>query len=117
MKFWRDPAFHSLSLLLFCLLSVSTASAETLVIGSKKFPESYVLAEIAKRQLENAGVKDVRHQLGLGATGIVWGKLHNGEIAIYPEYNATVSQEILKLKGEVGDDQIREALKQEGIGM
>jgi osmoprotectant transport system permease protein len=102
---------------LFCLLFCSTVQAETITVGSKKFPESYVLAEIAKRQIQNAGIKDVQHQLGLGATGIVWGKLKNGEIGAYPEYTATVSEEILKLKGTVSDAQIADALKAEGIGM
>src|SRR5262249_52800785 len=65
----------------------------------------------------NAGFKEVQHQLGLGATAIVWGKLKNGELAIYPEYNATISKDILKLKGEINDNQLRDLLQKEGIGM
>lgn len=103
--------------LLLSLLIPCVAEAQKIVVGSKKFPESYVLAEIAKKQLSLAGFKDLEHKLGIGATGIVWGQLKNGEISAYPEYTATVSEEILKLKGTVTDDQIREALKAEGIGM
>lgn len=102
-----------------CLLMLLTSAvrAQTLSVGSKKFIESYVLAEIAKKQLQNAGFKDVEHKLGLGATGIVWGKLRDGEITCYPEYTATVSEEILKLKSGATEDDIRNGLKAEGVGM
>ena len=38
----------------FLLLTV-TASAQSVIVGSKKFTESYVLGEIAKRTLEETG--------------------------------------------------------------
>ena len=37
-------------------------------------------------------ITDVEHQLGLGATGIVWAKLKSGEISVYPEYTATLHE-------------------------
>lgn len=99
------------------LLCAMRGGAQPLTVGSKKFPESYVLAEIAVRQMQRAGFKEVQHQLGLGATGIVWGKLKGGEINAYPEYTATISEEILKLKGDVSEAQIQAALKPYGIAM
>lgn len=99
------------------LLAGISCEAQQITVGSKKFPESYVLAEIARRQLQNAGFQEVQHQLGIGATGIVWSKLKGGEIGAYPEYTATVSEEILKLKGTVSEEQIQTALKTDGIGM
>lgn len=90
--------------------------SQTIVIGSKKFPESNVLGKIAKRTLEKAGFK-VEHKEDLGSTGIVWGALKGGSIAVYPEYTATISQEILKVKVEMSAEALREALKKEGIGL
>lgn len=106
-----------LCVLLLLQFGAGKCGAQQITVGSKKFPESYVLAEIAKRQLQNAGFKDVQHQLGIGATGIVWSKLKSGEISAYPEYTATVSEEILKVKGSITEEQIRTALKADGIGM
>ena len=105
-----------LSLLLLLLFPPITGSAQTIVIGSKKFPESNVLSKIAKRTLEKAGFT-VEHKEDLGSTGIVWGALKGGSIAVYPEYTATISQEILKVKGEMTPDALHAALQKEGIGL
>ena len=91
-------------------------SAQTILIGSKKFPESNVLGKIAKRTLEKAGFT-VEHKEDLGSTGIVWGALKGGSISAYPEYTATISQEIFKVKGEMTPDALRAALQKEGIGL
>ena len=115
------PAALCLSRLRVSILLLASlclpASAADVVVGSKKFVESYVLAEIAKRQMETKGIASVTHQLGLGATGIVWGKLKNGEIGTYPEYTATVGEEILKLADSKNIAAIEAGLKKEGIGM
>ena len=47
------------------------ASQQPIVVGSKKFTESYVLAEIAKRALETAGLP-VQLRPGMGGTIILW---------------------------------------------
>ncbi|MCW3099841.1 MAG: Substrate-binding region of ABC-type glycine betaine transport system [Chthonomonadaceae bacterium] len=101
---------------LLLILASLAANAQTIVIGSKKFPESNVLGKIAKRTLEKAGFT-VEHKEDLGSTGIVWGALKGGSIAVYPEYTATISQEILKVKGEMTQDALRAALQKEGIGL
>lgn len=82
-------------LALLLLASASVSHAEPVIIGSKKFTESYVLAEIAKRSLENAGVA-VEHRQGMGGTIILWEALRTGQIAAYPEYTGTIAEEILK---------------------
>jgi osmoprotectant transport system permease protein len=94
----------------------STAQAETIVVGSKKFTESYVLAEIAKIALQNAGFT-VEHKPGMGGTIILWEALRGGEIALYPEYTGTIGEEILKAKQPLTIDEMRGLLRQQGAGM
>jgi len=101
--------------LLLLVSSVVTVSADPIIIGSKKFTESYVLAEIAKRSLENAGIK-ADHRQGMGGTIILWEALRGGGIDVYPEYTGTIAEEMLKQPG-VSTTQIRNALSAQGIGM
>ncbi|HZO88161.1 MAG TPA: glycine betaine ABC transporter substrate-binding protein [Chthonomonadaceae bacterium] len=106
-------------LILLALCGALTAcrrSRQVIIIGSKKFTESYVLGEIAKKLMQDAGFT-VEHRQGMGATGIVWGALKAGGITMYPEYTGTISEEILKLKGRPTEEALRAALSKEGIGM
>lgn len=104
----------------FMVLSVlltSVAFAQTNVaVGSKKFTESYVLGEMAKGLLTEAGFA-TEHKQGMGGTIILWEALKGGGIQAYPEYTGTISEEILKLKGHVGIDQLRSELAKQGVGM
>jgi len=97
------------------LLLVCVAPAQTVTVGSKRFTESYVLGEMAKHVLEQAGFT-VEHKQGMGATAIVWNALKGGSIDAYPEYTGTVGEELLKQPG-LTDDAMRLALKPLGIGM
>lgn len=86
-----------LALVLFGLVLTSAALARpTLVIGSKSFTESYVMAEIAAQIAESIGEADVERRFGLGQTGIAYEAMRNGKIDLYPEYTGTVAQAILK---------------------
>ncbi len=102
-------------LVALCVLPSSLWSAEPIPIGSKKFTESYVLAEIAKRSLQNAGLTTEHHQ-GMGGTIILWQALKGEQIAIYPEYTGTIAEEILKTPSASAAD-IREQLAKSGVGM
>jgi osmoprotectant transport system permease protein len=105
-----------LTILACALLLAAPALANSgISIGSKKFTESYVLAGIAKIQLENSGF-EVSHREGMGGTLILWQALLSGEITLYPEYTATISEEILKTPG-LGSDELRVALARLGIGI
>ncbi len=94
----------------------SSSAAENVVIGSKKFTESYVLSEIAKRTLTDAGIPAEHHQ-GMGGTIILWEALQGGQIDAYPEYTGTIATEILKTDPNVSLDQIQVSLKKLGVGM
>ncbi|PYJ45465.1 MAG: glycine/betaine ABC transporter substrate-binding protein [Verrucomicrobia bacterium] len=74
---------------------IHSSAAADVVIGSKKFTESYVLGEIAKRSLTNAGIP-AEHRQGMGGTIILWEALRGGQIDAYPEYTGTITQQILK---------------------
>ncbi len=93
----------------------SNAAGPIVIVGSKKFTESYVVAEIAKRSLEKAGVK-AEHRQGMGGTIILWEALRGGGIDAYPEYTGTIAEEILKTPA-ASPDQIRRALDAFGIGI
>ena len=87
-----------------------------IVIGSKKFTESYVLGEIAQRALNDAGVA-TEHRQGMGGTIILWQALQGGQIDAYPEYTGTIAQEILKNGQQLSFHEIRDALGKFGVGM
>jgi osmoprotectant transport system permease protein len=106
-------------LLILCCVSaflVNSCSAADVVIGSKKFTESYVLGEIAKRTLTAAGIP-AEHRQGMGGTIILWEALRGGQIDAYPEYTGTIATEILKSDSGVSLDQIRDSLEKLGVGM
>jgi len=94
---------------------IHSSPAAPIVIGSKKFTESYVLGEIAKRTLSDAGIP-VEHRQGMGGTIIVWQALRGGQIDAYPEYTGTIAQEILKSDQSLSLDEIRQALGKFGVG-
>lgn len=104
------------SLTALCVLFATSCLAEPILIGSKKFTESYVLAEIAKRIMESAGIA-TEHRQGMGGTIILWQALKSEQIAIYPEYTGTISEEILKAPPSLSIEQIRDQLAAAGVGM
>ncbi len=111
----RRGFLHSSALSAFSavLLLPSLARAATpVVIGSKKFTESYVLAEIAKRSLPNA-----EHRQGMGGTIILWEALRTGQISIYPEYTGTIAEEILKNPSITSPENLRAELAKSAVGM
>ncbi len=58
------------------------------VIASKPFGESYLLAEIFAQLLESRGIAVARRP-GLGATEVAFAALRAGAIDVYPEYTGT----------------------------
>ena len=79
-------------LLLGCQLALA---AGPVVVGSKRFTESYVLGEIVRQQLLQAGVA-ATHKPGLGNTAILEQALSSGAVDVYPEYTGTIVRELLK---------------------
>ncbi len=98
------------------LVAASAFPAQPIVVGSKKFTESYVLGEIAKTVLERAGFA-VQLRPGMGGTIILWQALSESQIDVYPEYTGTIGEEILKTKQPLSADEMRAALEKFGVGM
>ena len=103
---------HTVAILIIlgAFLLMGADAPRTLVVGSKHFNESYLLAEIMSQLLENHGLR-VDRRFGLGGTMIVFEALVNGEIDLYPEYSGTLEQAILKLDERLPYDQLKRTLK------
>jgi osmoprotectant transport system permease protein len=63
-------------------------SDRPVVVASKPFGESYLLAELFAQLLESRGIR-VDRRPGLGATEIAFGALRTNAIDVYPEYTGT----------------------------
>ena len=86
------------------------------MLGSKKFTESFVLTELAKRSVEGADFQ-VEHRQGMGGTIILWEALRQGSIAAYPEYTGTIQEEILKCPLTASIGELREQLARYEVGL
>lgn len=71
----------------------ATGAPPTLLIASKAFTESVVLAEIAADLARAAGIA-ATHRVGLGGSRVLWDALTSGAIDVYPEYTGTLLDEI-----------------------
>lgn len=70
------------------LKPVQGASGVSLTIGSKDFPEQFILAEIYAQALQAAGYK-VKKDLNLGPERVAYKALREGAVDAYPEYTGT----------------------------
>ena len=74
-----------------CALAVSALPGQAsrpVIIASKPFGESYLLAEMFAQLLEARGVR-VDRRPGFGATELAFRALARGDIDVYPEYTGT----------------------------
>jgi osmoprotectant transport system permease protein len=77
------------------LVSTTCNAADELVVGSKRFTESYVLGEVVTQAVRAAG-EQATHRQGLGNTAILFEALKAGSIDAYPDYTGTIGRELLK---------------------
>ncbi|HMQ04720.1 MAG TPA: ABC transporter permease/substrate-binding protein [Pyrinomonadaceae bacterium] len=87
------------------------AGGKRIVVGSKDFTESVILAEILSQLLEQEGAEVVRRfELGgnLAHDGLI-----SGQIDVYPEYTGTAYTAILKYPPLTDPDQVYERTKAE----
>ena len=67
---------------------VAAQTNRAVIVASKPFGESYVLAEMFSQLLEARGIR-VDRRPGLGATEIAFRALRTNAIDVYPEYTGT----------------------------
>jgi osmoprotectant transport system substrate-binding protein len=70
-----------------------TTAAPTIVIGTKNFPEEYILGQLYKQALEAKGFK-VSYKENIGSTEIIHTALTSGKINFYPEYDGVIVQDV-----------------------
>jgi osmoprotectant transport system permease protein len=93
----------------------AVAADDTLRIGSKRFTEAYILAQILAQTAAPHARVDVK--AGLGNTAIVYEALRSGSIDLYPEYVGTIDLEILKNKTPSSLDAMNRQLASLGLGV
>jgi osmoprotectant transport system permease protein len=102
------------------LVSAQTARAEV-TVGSKAFPESWILSEALARTLRSEGVARVEHRHNLGGTEIVAQALQSGAVDVYPEYTGTIQEVLLHRSGAAAGganaDSMRADVARLGLGM
>ncbi|BEP34844.1 glycine betaine ABC transporter substrate-binding protein [Variovorax sp. V59] len=99
----------------------AVASAQSgdgaLRVGSKRFTESYILAELlAQTAAPHTASPPVVRQ-GLGNTAIVYEALRSGAIDLYAEYTGTIALEILKGSPAETREAMNAALAPMGLGV
>jgi glycine betaine/choline ABC-type transport system substrate-binding protein len=76
---------------------VPGASGVSLTVGSKNFPEQFILGEIYAQALQAAGYH-VKKEINLGPELIAYKALRQGEVDAYPEYTGTSLTSFFKVK-------------------
>lgn len=101
------------------LASASAVAADppAVRVGSKRFTESFILAEIAVTLGRSGGDATVSHQQGLGGTALLHRALEEGSIDIYPEYTGTIAEAILHTPGTSDIASLRKALAPKGLAL
>jgi osmoprotectant transport system permease protein len=83
-----NSAIAALLMAAASLSAQETKSARSIVIASKPFGESFILAELFAQVFESRGFK-VDRRPGLGATEVAFAAIRSGAIDVYPEYTGT----------------------------
>ncbi len=90
-------------------------SEERISVGSKKFTESVILADLTA-ELASASGASVVHRRELGGTRLLFDALMSREIDVYPEYVRTLTNEILGDEG-VSEEGLERALAKRNLRM
>jgi osmoprotectant transport system permease protein len=115
MMTWAPRGRRGVALMLAALFMCAAAhAADKLVVGSKRFTESYILGEIVRQTLQAQGI-EAEHRQGLGNTGILEQALATGSVDLYPEYTGTIVRELLKREGNPGIEELNRWLAPRGL--
>ncbi|HLQ67135.1 MAG TPA: glycine betaine ABC transporter substrate-binding protein [Candidatus Limnocylindrales bacterium] len=93
------------------------SAARNVVVGSKAFAESWILADALAQTMQREGVPGVEHRRNLGGTEIVFQALRTGSVDVYPEYTGTIREVVLQSPRPLSTAETRAALAPMGLGM
>jgi len=99
--------------LLLGLCSVA-AVAKPILIGSKAFTESVVLAEVLAELIRREGGQ-VEHRRELGGSPILWRAVRSGDVDAYVEYSGTLTGELFPELANDSPDVVAQRLKALGL--
>jgi osmoprotectant transport system substrate-binding protein len=89
-------ALITATVLIACAGGGGTGNANAPIkVGSKDFPEAFIIGEMYALALEKAGFQ-VERKLNLGGTPVAQAAITSGEIDLYPEYTGTGLLTVLK---------------------
>ncbi len=111
----RRACCRSLAALICLGPLLAGAADEPLRVGSKRFTEAYILAEVLAQSA--APHAQVALKSGLGNTAIVFEALRSGQIDLYPEYAGTIDLEILKNTSASTPEAMNRQLAPLGLGV
>src|SRR5260370_23140040 len=111
----RYAFLGAIALLLAALAAGQVQARERVVVGSKAFPESWILGEALATMARSAGC-DAVHRANLGGTEIVAGAARSGAIDVCPEYTGT-RREVLLHAPNATTDEVRARLASDGLGV
>ncbi len=115
MNYGRKSVLLIAALAAIASSSIGAAgSGAEIRIGSKKFTESVILAELAANLAASTGATVV-HRQELGGSRLLWDALLAGEIDAYPEYAGTLTYEILANEGVADELSLNRELAKRGL--
>jgi osmoprotectant transport system permease protein len=89
-------------------------ATEQVVVGSKRFTESYILGEVIAQSARQSRAR-AEHRQGLGNTAVVLEALKTGSIDVYAEYLGTIESEVLKLPAGSPPEVLHQRLRAMGL--
>jgi glycine betaine/choline ABC-type transport system substrate-binding protein len=98
---------------IFLLCGCEKPKKPPVVVGSENSTEQIVVAEIVAQRLERALQRPVERRLGLGDELTLYQALVSGEVALYPDYTATLQTTILRERPDPNPDIVRERVHNE----
>ncbi len=115
---WRHPVRRPVwSLVAACVVAAgfftAALAAEPVVVGSKNFAESRLLAEMFARLIEEHAGLEVERRFDLAGTTVCFDGLRGGAIDLYPEYTGTGLVTLLGQPVEGGPSQTLRTVRRE----
>jgi osmoprotectant transport system substrate-binding protein len=77
--------------------AVEASQATPIIVGTKNFPEQYVLGQLYKQALEAQGFR-VQYKDNIGSTELIDASLRSGRVTLYPEYTGIMLSVTFKRK-------------------